>query len=245
MSVNSFSTSRLSVRSASYGGGNVRYTDARLRHIARGPDRHRDAVYDGVEMIEVDAYPLCWPVGFERVDAWRRNTTPFNTGFARARDNLINEIRLLRGNNVVLSTNIELRRDGLPYANQRQPEDGGVAVYFIYKGDQYTFACDKYRRVEHNVHAIGKTIGAIRGIERWGASDMLKRAFSGFKTLPQGTSTDPYSILGIQELSSAAEIKSAYRQRARDTHPDHGGNEDDFKRVSVAYAELQQRGVVP
>jgi hypothetical protein len=43
---------------------------------------------------------------------------------------LLNEIKLLGGRLPVISTNVRLRRDGLPYANDHVPDDKGAAVYF-------------------------------------------------------------------------------------------------------------------
>ncbi len=80
-----------------------------------------------------EAYPLSWPEGWKRTKQWRRAQAAFNTGFAKARDGIVHEIRLLNGTMLVLSTNHPLRRDGLPYASQAQPDDVGVAVYFQYK----------------------------------------------------------------------------------------------------------------
>jgi hypothetical protein len=74
------------------------------------------------------------------------------------------------GTGVILSTNIPLRNDGLPYANSREPNDPGVAVYFRYQKRDLCFACDAYTSVRENAYAIAKTVEALRGIERWGAS---------------------------------------------------------------------------
>ena len=41
---------------------------------------------------------------------------------------LIWELKRLGARGMVLSTNVELRQDGLPYSNRRRPEDPGVAV---------------------------------------------------------------------------------------------------------------------
>lgn len=46
----------------------------------------------------------------------------------------MDQIRLLGGKQPTLSSNLEVCRDGLPYANQRQQSDPGVAVYFVSKG---------------------------------------------------------------------------------------------------------------
>ena len=49
---------------------------------------------------------------------------------------------------------------------------------------------------------------------------------------------NPYEVLGIPETASEAQIKSAYRRRARETHPDHGGDGAEFSLVSQAQAIL-------
>lgn len=102
----------------------------------------------------------------------------------------------------VLSSNIELRRDGLPYANRPEPDDPGVAVYFMYDGEPRVFCCDKWDRVQDNMHAIGNTIGAIRGMDRWGVSDMLPRIFRGFQALPDVGGTYRQRLVGYSGLSS-------------------------------------------
>lgn len=45
---------------------------------------------------------------------------------------------------------------------------------------EYVLACDLFREVRLNMHAIGLTVEAMRQIERCGASSMLERAFRGF-----------------------------------------------------------------
>jgi len=47
-----------------------------------------------------------------------------------------------------------------------------------------------------------------------------------------------YEILGITKESSSDEIKKAYRKKALENHPDKGGNEDDFKKITEAYEIL-------
>lgn len=52
--------------------------------------------------------------------------------------------------------------------------------------------------------------------------------------------TNYYRVLGISQDASEDERKSAYRQRARETHPDGAGDADgdDFKEVVTAYETL-------
>ena len=48
-----------------------------------------------------------------------------------------------------------------------------------------------------------------------------------------------YDILGIDKSASKKEIKTAYKKRAKETHPDKkGGDEEEFKAVKEAYEVL-------
>jgi|TARA_R110000868_G_scaffold242870_3_gene498423 molecular chaperone DnaJ len=44
-----------------------------------------------------------------------------------------------------------------------------------------------------------------------------------------------YDILGVTEESTQEDIKKAYRMLAKENHPDKGGDEELFKKISVAY----------
>lgn len=51
-------------------------------------------------------------------------------------------------------------------------------------------------------------------------------------------SKDFYEVLGVSKTASAADIKKAYRKRAMETHPDQGGDKDEFASVAQAYEVL-------
>ena len=181
-----------------------------------------------------EAYPLYWPESWKRTT--HRQRSKFKTGFGAARNLLFAELGRLNASRVIVSTAIPLRNDGLPRANMK-PDGGdtGVAVYFERKGKAMVFACDKYDRSEDNIYAIAKTIDAMRGIERWGASDMMERAFTGFKALAAENSGESWwSILGCSAMASKDEIDAAYRKRSREAHPDLGGSQELMAKVHLA-----------
>lgn len=183
----------------------------------------------------VEAFPLHWPDGRPRVKV--RHVAPFRMTLARARDHLLSQISLLGGRRVILSSNLELRLDGLPYANQRQPNDSGIAVYFEYKQKQHCFACDDWSRVEDNIRAIGKTIEALRGIARWGTGDMMERAFQGFIALPSPAAVPWYIVLGFESERDALaqDFDLAAKSLLQRYHPDReSGDEWRFKQIAKA-----------
>lgn len=181
----------------------------------------------------VDAYPLQWPQGWAR--AKRRERGAFKTTFAKARDELMSEISRMGGRLPVLSSNLALRRDGLPYASQGRVDDPGIAVYFDYKGKPMCFACDRYTTIEANTQAIRLSIAAIRGLERWGASDMMERAFTGFVALEAPQAHDHWTnVLGTDDP------EGAYRRLRSKHHPDKGGDATEFHRVEKAMQQCRE-----
>lgn len=187
----------------------------------------------------ISAFPLTWPYG------WKRTRFPgkgkFGVTFARARDLLVKEVRLLGGEKLILSSNIPLRKDGLPSGDvDRQPADAGVALYFTYHDKQMCFASDSYLKVEDNMRALALTIGAIRGIERWGASDMMERAFTGFLQLASPMAFDWRDVLGITTDADWGDAEAAYKTARSAAHPDKGGSPEAFSRVEEAFKAAKQ-----
>lgn len=50
---------------------------------------------------------------------------------------------------------------------------------------------------------------------------------------------NPYEILNVPNNATDEEIKSSYREKAKSSHPDAGGKEEDFASLSNAYALLK------
>lgn len=191
--------------------------------------------------MNIAAYPLEWPTH------WPRTTYPEPARFSTTLNNALNgvmfEMRLMgvRPSNYVVSTNIPVRLDGRPYANYRQPDDAGVAVYFVLRGHEFCIPSDKWNRVEHNMQAIRKTLEALRGIERWGTKGMMDASFQGFAALPGAAPRRSWwDVLGVDRIAPKAYVEARYRLLARDAHPDLGGNPDRFIELQNAYDEFRK-----
>ena len=48
----------------------------------------------------------------------------------------------------------------------------------------------------------------------------------------------PYTVLGVRQDASDAELRRAYRRSLRETHPDTGGNPEEFHRVQRAWEQI-------
>lgn len=184
---------------------------------------------DGV----ITASPLYWPPHFPRTPGHRRERSRFQQTPGNARQHLIWEIERLGGRNIILSTNTELRRDGLPYASQRRLDDPGVAAWFTLGGVQQCIPCDRWHLIKDNMHAIELSIAALRGLDRWGAKSMVEAAFKGFAALPAPGVSDWRNVLG-NEVADRAAVERRYRELARERHPDHGGSDSMMADLNTA-----------
>lgn len=200
----------------------------------------------------INAFPLQWPSG------WKRATTPirakFNCIFGTTRDRIVREIGLMGiGSwNVIISTNVELRRDGLPYSGRSEPPDRGVAVYWFDGNNRRVIACDRWDLVKDNMRAIEKTLDAMRGLDRWGTSEIMDRVFAGFRELPPAGDEMPAvddwrMVLGFTpyvDVMNVDILRARYLELANEHHPDRGGDSDKMKLINRAYcvgkAELEQ-----
>ena len=214
-------------------------------------------------------YPLAWPETWARTPHHKRKRSPFGDfSFARNRDEVLDELRRMRASRVLLSSNLPLRQDGLPYANggnrNEARQDPGVAVHFTWRGKPYVIACDYYQRVEDNTRALSKSIEAMRAIERHGATQILERAVAGFTALPPGASGEPeevrrpwWEVLGVPKLDGFEFEEIAndpnhemrppilrlaemmFKSKVKEAHPDRGGSPEAMRDLNVAIREAR------
>ncbi|WP_430900511.1 MULTISPECIES: J domain-containing protein [unclassified Paraflavitalea] len=185
----------------------------------------------------MEAFPLHWPIGYKRTNS--RIHSRFKVTMDKAQRFLRSEVSKLGGSNLIVSTNIPLRKDGMLYSDwmSRKIDDPGVAIYFKYKGKDIAMCCDQYNKIWENIYALGKGIEALRGMERWGVSDFLDRAFTGFTGIPEKVEVKKewYEVLGVSQSANAEQIRKSYREKAMVTHPDKGGSPEAFQLVKEAF----------
>jgi hypothetical protein len=230
----------------------------------------------------VTAYPLAWPAGWPRATArkngkfhrterqWHQgvnggsgwnSTRKVSVSMWDGSQRVLRELerfRVARGT-IVISTNVELRRDGLPRSDRRAPTDPGVAVYWLLDGASQCIAVDIYDSVEDNLAAVAATIDAMRAIERHGGAQILKRAWQGFTALPSSTTTVRtteqaiahlativgYKLGTLVPLKDVEECLALVRLARNRTHPDKGGSTVAFQDVQECARILSDHHGVP
>jgi hypothetical protein len=201
------------------------------------------------------AFPLQWPEGWPRTPYDRRkNDHAFrgrynyqtHTGggelqIGKARDGLMAELKSLGAKDVILSTNMPLRNDGLPYANGRLKDgDPGVAVYFELKKRKLVMARDAYHTLAGNMRSLALAVDAMRQLQRHGGDRMMERAFTGFVAIAPPDWKKPWrEVFGVKP-DWRGDLQSLYREKARNRHPDAGGNDSLMAELNVAYEEAQR-----
>lgn len=189
----------------------------------------------------IAAFPLTWPAGWRRTAVEIRKRAAFTTykrqlsvmdGIARVHAEL-ERLQIAR-DDMVISTNLRTRLDGLPRSDQAEPADPGVAVYWLKGKTRQCMAIDRYDRVADNLAAIGATLEAMRAIERHGGGEILDRAFTGFIALP--APEQPWQTLGLATSHvTRAQVEEAHRRLAAKHHPDRaGGDHDSMARINAA-----------
>ena len=192
------------------------------------------------------AYPLDWP-GAQPRTRWssiRRSNYDRERSLYAALAEVQAELRRVHADaGAILSTNVQLRRDGKPYSGMKQPEDRGVALYFRVFGTEHVLACDGWDRVEDNVWAIATHMAALRALDRTRVGTQ-EQAFAGYKALPAPDApqlpAEPWhEVLLVAPDATIDVIDAAYVALARKAHPDAGGSDEAMARLNGARQEAR------
>jgi len=188
-------------------------------------------------------HPLDWPQGWPRA-AWgsrvdgrgrfqRQTTRERAWSFPAALDALIDELRRLGADQIVITTNVPVNRNGTRIEGRRPPDDPGVAVYFMLGGERRVMARDPFDRTEENLRTLTLAVAAMRALETHGGDYMSRQAFAGFTALPPPKTWR--DVLGVPAGATEDEINYAFRYLSKSAHPDvDGGSHARMAELSAA-----------
>jgi hypothetical protein len=169
-----------------------------------------------------------WPHGDTRP---RRSRWAFKASWSSTLTLLERELRHLGATNCVIGAAFreqDLRLDGLPRADARVPAHPGIEISFDTPAHgRLVYATDSCDWWEHNVRSIALGLEALRAVDRFGITRRGEQ-YAGWKQLTAGVSGD------VDRGRDLIRTYGGVREAIKATHPDAGGDSDDFRAVTAA-----------
>lgn len=163
----------------------------------------------------------------------RRGPSTFRAAWSDTLSLLEHELGLLRADNVVLGAGFadrDLRMDGMPRTSAHAPSHPGIELSFTSPHGRLVYATDTCVNWRHNVRSIALGLQALRAVDRFG----ITRRGEQYAGWAQLTTANPDRVdRGRDLVVRHGDVRTALKA----THPDHGGDPDDFVAVQ-AYRAL-------
>lgn len=181
----------------------------------------------------------------------RRSRWTFKAGWQDTLNLLARELEYLGARDVVIEADFreqDLRLDGMPRSNARQPEHPGVRIAFESKYGPLVYSTDSCAFWQHNVRSIALGLEALRAVDRYGVTRRGEQ-YTGWKEISSAPADAPLSDadawgvlsrlarLDPEDLPSDERIISLARRYA---HPDHGGTEQTWHDFIEASKQVQR-----
>lgn len=196
-------------------------------------------------------------------DAWPGERTKyqqsdqFRSTIGQTSTKLADELDKIDATNVRLRIAVErfqITVDGRRLKAGQEPVHSGVVLVFDTKAGEQVYPSDGYFRWQGNLHAIALTLEALRALDRWMVTH--GQQYRGFLAIESSIAlagqaapfTDAQgAVHWLQELlgasyTDAVPTPKLLRDAQRATHPDLGGDADQFRLVSVAERLLREAG---
>jgi hypothetical protein len=170
------------------------------------------------------------------------------------------ELRHLAASAIVIQIALherDIRLDGLPRSDARQPAHPGIILSFQSKHGPLSYPCDTFTDWQANLRGIALSLEHLRTVDRYGVTRRGEQ-YRGWQQLPPPagvqamapTMTRAEAAAVLVRLAATGTValilrdpeitKSIYRDAVLRCHPDRGGNAQDFKLVQEAKAALDQ-----
>lgn len=216
-------------------------------------------------MLEIQYRPM-------RDNSWKRpagkrKPSLFKSNWNGTMQLLEREINALKGFDVTIEVEVlpaAIRADGTGLKANQRPASVAVVVSFetksrgafVWRADEYTKpAYGSGEGWRHNVHAVAKTLEALRAVERYGL--VSGQQYEGLAALPAGrgaaashmTTSEALAVLGeygrarydlppipAEHVNTDRDsLRSLYRSARRYAHPDrNGGDQTRWDQVEQA-----------
>ncbi len=130
-----------------------------------------------------------------------------------------------------------------PFAEDHFVEGQHVAFYLPERDVAITFDARAYYRIERSPTVPVLVEHEMPGVQ---LGDRLPFDVPDVDFGPDDDEEriDPtiaaFAELGVPASASLDEVKTAYRRKVKEVHPDQGGDEDEFKRVREAYTTAKR-----
>lgn len=175
-----------------------------------------------------------------------RRRSSFKASWSDTMELLRRELRAINAKDVVLQIAMvekDFRNDGYPRA-QAKAEHPGVILSLGSDVGPLSWPCDTFDSWQDNIRGIALSMEALRKVDRYGVTKRGEQ-YTGWQQLPAAASPpqtvdDAIALLGkyadqyAPGASSLRSPRNLYRLAKAQTHPDAGGERDDWDKVEVA-----------
>lgn len=176
------------------------------------------------------------PVTFRPLEFWPEpfmpRRSPFDSSWSATLDLLDRELHMLGAERAVIQIGLresQIRIDGWPKATATAPAHPGVVLAFDSNHGPLKYATAEFHDWKSNVRAIALGLEALRKVDRYGITKRGEQ-YTGWRALPAGDGTE------LDRGRELIEKHGGLVPALKATHPDHGGDSDDFRAVQTAKA---------
>lgn len=182
-----------------------------------------------------------WPAGFDRTPEEKRaRNRMFKASIADTTEDLETELHRLDPDDWRAEIgNSHTKSNGLPLHNAN-PYDPGFVLRWRKDGEEFAVACDAYTRLRDNLRAVYLWIHETRmrnqrpvvtGEDEFAAA-RLPPGEDEATTI--AARENPHEVLEVAPDAHPDVVKAAAKRRKAQTHPDAGGDPEQFQQVVKA-----------
>lgn len=112
-----------------------------------------------------------------------------------------------------------------------------VVLRYTKAGVSIQLVMDKQARAVDNFRVLYLAVEAMRMNDQRGLTDVVRQAYA---QLPAPVEQSAYSALGARPEWPMEQIEQAYRQKARQVHPDSGGSTAGMAEINAAMDAIRK-----